>query len=193
MNSTPEEEKPKMSKEEVEKLLLDLIRGVAEDPTGENIPDYREEVENDLYPPVIVHVKLVSGHDVVGEMRPSAIKDDDDSLVLYYPMRLELKPSGESAIRMAMELWSPFDVSPKTHFLWQHVLSYGVVDSTVAEYHKWQWLYQNVYVRPANRQAINTLNLQLASTLSKENLEWKERLKKLKAAGKVIDYPDATQ
>ena len=192
MNSTPEEEKPQMSKEEVEKRLLDLIRGITEDPMGEKIPDYREEVESELYPPVIIHVKLVNGQDVVGEMRPTA-KDEDDALVLYYPMRLELKPSGEGAIRMAMELWSPFDVSPKTCFLWQHVLSYGIVDSTVAEYHKWQWLYQNVYVRPANRQAINALNLQLASTLSKENVEWKDRLKKLKAAGKIIDYPDATQ
>jgi hypothetical protein len=109
-------------------------------------------------------------------------------------MKLELKATGDAAaIRMAMELWSPFDTSPSTSFLWQHVLSYGVVDSTVAEYHKWQWLYQNLYVKPSNKQAINALNLQMASTLSKDNQEWKERLKSLKAEGRIVDYPDLTQ
>jgi len=190
MTSTDDEE-PKLSREEVEKILLQLIQGIGEDTTGEKIPDYREEIEKETAT-VVVHVKLVSGHDVVGEFR----LDDKakEVMTLYYPMRLDLKPTGDSAsIRMGMELWSPFDTSACTNFLWQHVLSYGVVDATVAEYHKWQWLYQNLYVKPSNKQAISALNMQLAATLSKDNLEWKERIKKLRAAGKIIDYPDTTQ
>lgn len=192
MASIPDE-KDGVSKEEFEQILLGLIKGIAEDPEGKNIPDYRDEIETDEELAVVVHAKLINGQDVVGRFKIS--DKDKDVFTLYQPMRLEMKPAGTDAtsIRMAMELWSPFDTLEYTEFMWQHVISYGVVDPTVAEYHKWQWLYQSLYVKPSNKSAIGALNTQLAASLSKENLEWKDRLKSLKAAGKIIDYPDMAQ
>jgi hypothetical protein len=89
-------------------------------------------------------------------------------------------------------MWSPFDVSELTSFLWVHVLSAGVVDSTLAEYYQNMWIYQNAMIRPQNMNIIASLNKQMAQSLSTENLRFLEALKKNK--GKIPpDFPGTLQ